>query len=88
MHIVEQCSFSGNAVAETLSDDVLQKMHAPPKPDLPIIKVDELTEPDGIIFGIPTRFGTMPAQIKAYVREKKIVLTRWRKQLLIHINTI
>jgi multimeric flavodoxin WrbA len=52
-------------VAETLSDDVLQKMHAPPKPSIPVIKVDELTEPDGIIFGIPTRFGTMPAQIKA-----------------------
>jgi len=52
-------------VAETLSDDVLQKMHAPPKPAIPVIKVDELTEPDGIIFGIPTRFGTMPAQIKA-----------------------
>ncbi|GAB5590074.1 hypothetical protein Unana1_04974 [Umbelopsis nana] len=52
-------------VAETLSDDILQKMHAPPKPDIPVIKVDELTEPDGIIFGIPTRFGTMPAQLKA-----------------------
>jgi NAD(P)H dehydrogenase (quinone) len=40
-------------------------MHAPAKPDLPIITVDQLTEPDGIIFGIPTRFGTMPAQLKA-----------------------
>ncbi|CAM0134740.1 hypothetical protein VKS41_000707 [Umbelopsis sp. WA50703] len=52
-------------VAETLSDDILQHMHAPPKPDIPVIKVDELTEPDGIMFGIPTRFGTMPAQLKA-----------------------
>lgn len=42
-------------------------MHAPKKPDIPVIKVDELTEPDGIMFGIPTRFGTMPAQLKAYV---------------------
>lgn len=40
-------------------------MHAPAKPDLPVITVDQLTEPDGIIFGIPTRFGTMPAQLKA-----------------------
>ncbi|KAI9485327.1 MAG: NAD(P)H:quinone oxidoreductase, type IV [Benjaminiella poitrasii] len=52
-------------VPETLSDEILQKMHAPPKPDIPIMTVDHLTEPDGIIFGIPTRFGTMPAQLKA-----------------------
>ncbi|KAF7727741.1 hypothetical protein EC973_007200 [Apophysomyces ossiformis] len=52
-------------VEETLTEDILQKMHAPVKPDLPIITVDKLTEPDGIIFGIPTRFGTMPAQMKA-----------------------
>ncbi|KAI8391080.1 NAD(P)H:quinone oxidoreductase, type IV [Radiomyces spectabilis] len=52
-------------VQETLSDEVLQKMHVPEKPNLPVIKTEQLTEPDGIIFGIPTRFGTMPAQIKA-----------------------
>ncbi|ORY93870.1 NAD(P)H:quinone oxidoreductase, type IV [Syncephalastrum racemosum] len=52
-------------VQETLSDDILQKMHAPAKPNLPIISVEQLTEPDGLIFGIPTRFGTMPAQMKA-----------------------
>ncbi|KAI8086363.1 NAD(P)H:quinone oxidoreductase, type IV [Halteromyces radiatus] len=51
-------------VEETLSDEILQKMHAPKRPDLPIVTVDNLTEPDGIIFGIPTRFGTMPAQLK------------------------
>lgn len=38
-------------VSETLTDEILQKMHAPAKPDLPVIKVDELTEPDGLIFG-------------------------------------
>ncbi|KAI7883991.1 NAD(P)H:quinone oxidoreductase, type IV [Lichtheimia hyalospora FSU 10163] len=52
-------------VAETLSDEILTKMHAPPKPDLPVISVEQLTEPDGLIFGIPTRFGSCPAQIKA-----------------------
>ncbi|KAI9314849.1 NAD(P)H:quinone oxidoreductase, type IV [Dichotomocladium elegans] len=51
-------------VQETLSDEILQKMHASPKPDLPVITVQELTEPDGILFGFPTRFGTMPAQVK------------------------
>ncbi|KAI8147425.1 NAD(P)H:quinone oxidoreductase, type IV [Fennellomyces sp. T-0311] len=54
-------------VPETLSEDILQKMHAPAKPDLPTITVEELTEPDGVIFGIPTRFGTMPAQLKAFL---------------------
>ncbi|KAI9485328.1 MAG: flavoprotein-like protein [Benjaminiella poitrasii] len=51
-------------VPETLSDTILEKMHAPPKPDIPIINVDQLAEPDGIIFGLPTRFGTMPSQMK------------------------
>ncbi|CAO3647313.1 unnamed protein product [Cunninghamella echinulata] len=52
-------------VQETLSDDILAMMHAPAKPDIPVITVDDLMKPDGIIFGIPTRFGTMPAQMKA-----------------------
>ncbi|KAI9244069.1 NAD(P)H:quinone oxidoreductase, type IV [Helicostylum pulchrum] len=52
-------------VQETLSDDILQKMQAPPKPDLPIMTIDRLSEPDAIMFGLPTRFGTMPAQMKA-----------------------
>lgn len=51
-------------VAETLPDAVLTKMYAPPKADIPIITVDELSEADGFIFGIPTRFGTMPEQFK------------------------
>ncbi|KAI8976921.1 NAD(P)H:quinone oxidoreductase, type IV [Pilobolus umbonatus] len=54
-------------VPETLSDEILTKMHAPPKPDVPIITVNDLTEADGVIFGIPTRFGTMPAQIKSFL---------------------
>lgn len=52
-------------VQETLSDEILSKMQAPSKLDLPIITVDKLSEPDGILFGLPTRFGTMPAQMKA-----------------------
>jgi NAD(P)H dehydrogenase (quinone) len=53
-------------VAETLSDDVLAKMHAPPKnKQVPVIRAEQLVEADGFLFGIPTRFGTIPAQIKA-----------------------
>jgi len=42
-------------------------MHAPPKPDVPVIKPEQLPEADGIVFGIPTRYGNMPAQWKAFV---------------------
>ncbi|TMW64956.1 hypothetical protein Poli38472_009123 [Pythium oligandrum] len=51
-------------VAETLSEDVLAKMGAPPKGDHPIATPDVLKEADGILFGMPTRFGTVPAQMK------------------------
>jgi len=53
-------------VAETLPQEVLTKMHAPPKSDYPTIEPDELTKYDGILFGIPTRYGNFPAQIKAF----------------------
>lgn len=39
-------------------------MHAPPKKDHPIATVDTLKEHDAFLFGIPTRYGNMPAQIK------------------------
>ncbi|KAI8976922.1 flavoprotein-like protein [Pilobolus umbonatus] len=54
-------------VAETLKDDVLEKLHAPAKPDVPVITVDDLTHADGFLFGIPTRFGTLPAQFKTFL---------------------
>ncbi|KAF8959644.1 NADH:quinone oxidoreductase [Flammula alnicola] len=51
-------------VSETLPPEVLVKMHAPPKQDYPIATVATLTEYDAFLFGIPTRFGNMPAQLK------------------------
>ncbi|KAJ2863038.1 hypothetical protein GGH94_003869 [Coemansia aciculifera] len=53
-------------IAETLSDEILTKMHAPPKPDLPIIQAKDLVEADGFMFGFPTRYGTTPAQVKTF----------------------
>ena len=50
---------------ETLPQDVLTKMHAPAADaSVPVITVDELPKADGFIFGFPTRFGNMPAQVK------------------------
>ncbi|KAJ1888808.1 hypothetical protein LPJ81_006248 [Coemansia sp. IMI 209127] len=53
-------------ITETLSADVLEKMHAPPKQNIPEITADKLVEADGFVFGFPTRFGTAPAQVKAF----------------------
>ena len=56
-------------VRETLADTVLEAMHASPKdlavPYIEHTNIGTLTEADGILFGFPTRFGMMPAQMKA-----------------------
>ncbi|KAL5976128.1 hypothetical protein ACLOJK_020458 [Asimina triloba] len=54
-------------VPETLPDEVLGKMGAPPKSDAPIIQAQDLHDADGILFGFPTRFGMMAAQFKAFM---------------------
>ncbi|RXW18019.1 hypothetical protein EST38_g7825 [Candolleomyces aberdarensis] len=53
-------------VPETLPQDILELLRAPPKPDYPIANADTLTQYDGYLFGIPTRYGNMPAQLKAF----------------------
>jgi len=53
-------------VPETLSDDVLQKMHAAPKATYPVATAEKLLEYDAFLFGIPTRYGNFPAQWKAF----------------------
>ena len=54
-------------VKETLPEEVLQKMYAPAKPDYPIATIEDLTEADGILFGVPTRFGAFPSQLKEFI---------------------
>jgi NAD(P)H dehydrogenase (quinone) len=51
-------------VSETLPEEILTKMSAPPKKDHPIITADQMLDYDGFIFGLSGRFGTFPAQIK------------------------
>eukprot|EP00735_Rhodelphis_limneticus_P001460 TRINITY_DN12082_c0_g1::TRINITY_DN12082_c0_g1_i1::g.9667::m.9667 TRINITY_DN12082_c0_g1::TRINITY_DN12082_c0_g1_i1::g.9667 ORF type:complete len:226 (-),score=73.55,sp/Q9AYU0/QR2_TRIVS/61.19/3e-82,FMN_red/PF03358.10/6.2e-10,Flavodoxin_1/PF00258.20/2.2e-08,Flavodoxin_2/PF02525.12/1.4e-06,Flavodoxin_4/PF12682.2/0.051,Flavodoxin_5/PF12724.2/6.5,Flavodoxin_5/PF12724.2/4 TRINITY_DN12082_c0_g1_i1:100-720(-) len=61
----------GNAklyqVKETLSDEILNKMHAPAKSDDPIVTPDDLVNADGVLLGFPTRFGSAPAQVRAFL---------------------
>lgn len=52
---------------ETLPDLVLEKMKAPPKANnVPEIRPEQLVEADGFLFGSPSRFGMMAAQVKAF----------------------
>ena len=45
-------------IHETLNNEILGKMHAPPKDtSIPYITAADLPAADAIIFGIPTRFG-------------------------------
>jgi len=53
-------------IPETLSDEVLGKMHAPPKAKYPVATLDDLTWADGILFGLPTRYGNPAGQFKAF----------------------
>jgi multimeric flavodoxin WrbA len=54
-------------VAETLPEEVLKAMYAPPKSkNIPIITPDILQTYDAFLLGIPTRFGNFPAQWKAF----------------------
>lgn len=54
-------------VPETLSDDILAKMGAPPKKDYPIITPGKLAEHDAFLFGLNTRFGNISAQMKSFL---------------------
>uniref|UniRef100_A0A061SN82 NAD(P)H dehydrogenase (quinone) n=1 Tax=Tetraselmis sp. GSL018 TaxID=582737 RepID=A0A061SN82_9CHLO len=53
-------------IPETLTEEELRKMKAPPKPEDPIITPDQLVEADGFLFGIPTRFGMIASQMKTF----------------------
>jgi NAD(P)H dehydrogenase (quinone) len=55
-------------IAETLPDEVLAKMHAPPKPtDVKVLENPGILEEyDAFLFGIPTRYGNFPAQWKTF----------------------
>ncbi|EMG36257.1 NAD(P)H:quinone oxidoreductase, type IV [Desulfocurvibacter africanus PCS] len=67
---VEGCEAILRRVPETLSDEILAKMGAlePRKQweHVPVATVDELPGYDAIIFSVPTRFGNMAAQMRAF----------------------
>ncbi|MBI5743073.1 MAG: NAD(P)H:quinone oxidoreductase [Elusimicrobia bacterium] len=58
-------------VPETLPQDVLAKMGAldaqKAQADVPVCSVEDLAAADGIIFGVPTRFGNMCGQMRQFL---------------------
>lgn len=58
-------------VAETLPDEVLKKMGALEArkafADVPQATTDVLAEADAVVFGTPTRFGNMAAQMRTFL---------------------
>ncbi|PAV20342.1 NADH-quinone oxidoreductase [Pyrrhoderma noxium] len=53
-------------IPETLSEDILKLLHAPAKPNYPVIAPNDLVNYDAFLFGIPTRYGNFPGQWKAF----------------------
>jgi NAD(P)H dehydrogenase (quinone) len=58
-------------VQETLSEEILSKMQAVETKKtfahIPVATVDNLAEAEAVIFGTPTRFGMMSAQMRAFL---------------------
>lgn len=72
-------------VRETLSDDILEKMGCKDSVKQMSTEYDEATledleEADAIIFGTPTRYGNMSAQMKAYLDS---TVSLWSKGALV-----
>ncbi|CAN0909986.1 Probable NAD(P)H dehydrogenase (quinone) FQR1-like 2 [Linum grandiflorum] len=68
-------------VPETLSTETLYQMKAKGiSNDVPLVRVEEMVDADGFLFGFPTRFGSMAAQMKAFFEgtEEEI----WKMQKL------
>ncbi|EJC98015.1 NADH-quinone oxidoreductase, partial [Fomitiporia mediterranea MF3/22] len=53
-------------IPETLSEDILKLLKAPPKPSYPVLAPDDLRNYDAFLLGIPTRYGNFPGQWKAF----------------------
>lgn len=68
---VEGCEVVIKRVPETLPPDVLEKMGAVDAQKamaaVPVATVDDLAEADAIIFGAPTRFGSVSGQMRQFL---------------------
>src|SRR5262249_28120167 len=54
-------------VPELVPEEIARKSHFKLQKKAPVAKVDDLANYDAIIFGTPTRFGNMAAQMKQFL---------------------
>ncbi|KXN67902.1 protoplast secreted protein 2 precursor [Conidiobolus coronatus NRRL 28638] len=54
-------------IPETLPKNILEMIHAAPATEDPEVTGDILAAADGFLIGFPTRFGSMPAQVKSFI---------------------
>lgn len=72
-----------------MPEEVLGKMKASPKSDVPIITANELLEADRFLYGFPTRFGMMATQFKAFMDTTgDLWCTQKKHILLLFLNLI
>ncbi len=64
---VEGVEVTVKRVPELMTEDVARKVGAKLDQKAPIARVDELADYDAIIFGTPTRFGNMCAQMRNFL---------------------
>ena len=64
---VEGCSCDLKRVAELVPDEVAEASGMKTGQDAPIAKPEDLEDYDAIIFGTPTRFGNMAAQMRNFL---------------------
>lgn len=63
----EETEVAVKRVPELMSAEALEAAGATTDPATPVATVDELADYDAIIFGTPTRFGNMCAQMRNYL---------------------
>lgn len=54
-------------ISDTFSKDIISQIANRSRKKVPFITVNDLKEADGILWGIPIRFGSMPVQVKAFL---------------------
>ncbi len=81
---IEGASVELYQVPELVPDDILQKSGAKATREafahIPVAEVDRLAEADAIIFGTPTRYGNMAAQMRNFLDQTGSL---WQKGTLI-----
>ena len=64
---VAGCSVTVKRVPELMSEEIARQAGAKLDQAAPVATVDELADYDAIIFGTPTRFGNMCAQMRSFL---------------------